>query len=179
MKKTVPLLLLSLTLLFFSCGQQPRKEAQANNKDTNNDRTGASAAVAKLSKGKGLLTFKMDGQLYETDPKRTKCWTTTSVPLAMLMANGNAMSISWQMGYEQGKDTYKLDGHNGSTNFTIGGKTYWTRSLKGDNYLNIIVTSVKNKYSLILLSGTFEGVLEDKEGNKVQITEGKFVTEDI
>jgi hypothetical protein len=84
------------------------------------------------------------------------------------------------MGYEEGKNSYKLDGDSkGTINFTIAGKTYWTRSVMGDNYLDIIVTGIKNKYSLKLLSGTFEGVLEDKDGKKVQITEGKFVTDDI
>ncbi|MGB8193930.1 MAG: hypothetical protein WCF67_18500, partial [Chitinophagaceae bacterium] len=148
------------------------KEA-ANNKS-------AASRPATLTKGKGSLSFKMNGQTYETDPQRTKCWTISSVPLAMLMAYGDKLTVSWQMGYEAGKESYKLDGDNkGTINFTIDGKTYWTRSVKGDNYLNIMVTSVKDKYNVKLLSGTFEGVLEDKDGNKVQITEGRFITEDI
>lgn len=84
------------------------------------------------------------------------------------------------MGYEAGRKSYKLDGDKkGTINFTIGGKTYWTKSVTGDNYLNITITDIRDKYSVKLLSGSFEGVLEDKEGNKVQITEGTFVTNDI
>jgi hypothetical protein len=98
----------------------------------------------------------------------------------MLMAKGEGLSISWQMGYQEGTKSYKLDGDKkGTINFTIGGKTYWTKSVLGDNYLNITITEIKDKYTVRLLSGTFEGVLEDKEGNKVQITEGRFVTNDI
>ena len=99
----------------------------------------------------------------------------------MLMAKGDGgLLVSWQMGYTSGQADYKLDGDKkGTINFTIDGKTYWTRSVTGDNFLDIKITEAKNKYNVILLSGTFEGVLEDKEGNKVQITEGKFITEDI
>ena len=178
-KLTLYLLLVSLAIIFFSCQEQTKKEAASAVTD-NKSKSDKRPANLNITKGKGTLSFKMDGQLYKTDQQRTKCWTTTNIPLAMLMARGEGLSISWQMGYEEGKDSYKLDGDSkGTINFTIDGKTYWTRSVMGDNYLNIIITNIKDKYSLKLLSGTFEGVLEDKDGNKVQITEGSFVTEDI
>ena len=79
-----------------------------------------------------------------------------------------------------GEGTYKLDGDSkGTINFTINGKTYWTRSVLGDDYLNVIITSTKSMGTLVLLSGTFEGVLEDNDRNKVQITEGRFTTEKL
>ena len=178
-KLTLHLLLVVFTIVFFSCQGQPKNKASVAIKE---DKGKAIETTANhgITKGKGNVSFRMDGQLYKTDPQTTKCWTTSTAPLAMLMAKGEGLSISWQMGYEEGKDSYKLDGDSkGTINFTIGGKTYWTRSVSGDNYLNIIITNIKDKYSLKLLSGTFEGVLEDKDGNKVQITEGSFVTEDI
>lgn len=179
-KSTLHLLLVLFAMIFFSCQEQPKSKASVTIKENNPGKSNERPANHNITKGKGNLSFKMDGQLYKTDPQRTKCWTTTTVPLAMLMARGEGLSISWQMGYEEDKDSYKLDGDSkGTINFTIGGKTYWTRSVTGDNYLNIIITNIKDKYTLKLLSGTFEGVLEDKDGNKVQITEGSFVTEDI
>jgi hypothetical protein len=187
-KSSAYFLLLSFAIIFSSCSGQSKDAAatQSKKEDTPavkneiniHDRT--KPALGKMSLGKGSLSFKMDGVLYQTDPGHTKCWTTASVPLAMLMARGEGLSISWQMGYEEGKDSYHLDrDRTGTVNFTIGKKTYWTRSVMGDNYLDIKITNVKDKYSLKMLSGTFEGVLEDKDRNKVKITEGKFVTEDI
>lgn len=172
-------LILSIALLFFSCGEEHQKvttTVAADAKDT----TPSRPPREKRTNGKGSLSFKLNGQLYETDPKQTKCWSTVNIPAAMLIAKGDGLSVSWQMHYDKDQTTYRLDkDKKGTVNFTIGGKTYWTKSRLGDNYLDIKFTTVKDKLSLILLSGTFEGVLEDKEGNKVQITEGRFETEDI
>ena len=178
-KIIIRLLMLSIPVIVISCQEPASKETAPSAKEETKAKPEERRAKLDLTKGKGSLSFKLDGQLYETDPQRTKCWTTTTIPLAMLMARGDGLSISWQMGYTENEKNYKLDGDKkGTINFTIGKKTYWTRR-RGDNYLNIIITEIKDKYSVRLLSGTFEGVLEDKEGNKVQITEGKFVTSDI
>jgi hypothetical protein len=171
--------LLSVILVFISCRENPTNETATTVKNDTSEVASKSRSKS-LTQGKGSLSFKLDGQLYETNPQRTKCWTTSSIPLVMLMAFGDGLSVSWQMGYKADQRSYKLDGDKkGTINFTIGKKMYWTRSVRGDNYLNITITGIKDKYSVQLLSGTFEGVLEDKEGNKVQITEGRFVTEDI
>lgn len=173
------ILIISIALLFFSCQEEHKKEIANITVDTK-DTVPPRPPREKRSTGKGSLSFKMNGQLYKADPTRTKCWSTTNIPLAMLLAKGEGFSVSWQMGYTKEQSEYKLDGDKkGTINFTIGGKTYWTKSVLGDNYLNIKFTGIKDKYSIILLSGTFEGVLEDKDGNKVQITEGRFETEDI
>ena len=137
-------------------------------------------STPSLMKGKGTLSFKLNGRIYNSDSTQTKCWTTATVPLAMLWAKGNVINISWQIQSIQGKGTYKIDKDSkGSINFTIGDKIYWVRKTDGSNYLNIVITGIKDLYSVRLLSGTFEGVLEDKDGNKVQITEGKFATQGI
>jgi hypothetical protein len=177
-------LLLSVLLIFFSCGENQTNEPATTVKKNDNSEAPSKSRpkglIPRARGRKGSLSFKLDGQLYETNPQRTKCWTTSSIPLVMLMAYGDSLSVSWQMGYKADQRSYKLDGDKkGTINFTIGKKTYWTRSVMGDNYLNITITAVKDKYTIQLLSGTFEGVLEDKDGNKVQITEGQFVTEDI
>ena len=171
-------LLLSVILVFFSCQGNPGDEPASTVKKNDNSEVASKSPPGGITRGKGSLSFKLDGTLYETDRQRTKCWATSSIPLAMLMARGDDVNVSWQMGYTANQKSYKLDGDKkGTINFTIGKKTYWTR--KSDNYLNITITGIKDKASVQLLSGTFEGVLEDKEGNKVQITEGRFVTEDI
>lgn len=174
------LLIIAFSVIFISCQEQPKSLAASAGEVHDKDEPGGRPSDQGITKGKGSLSFKADGHLYTTDPQRTKCWTVQNIPLAMLIAKGEGLSISWQMGYQDGRNAYKLDGDSkGTINFTIGEKTYWTRSVMGDNYLNIILTGIKDKYSLKLLSGTFEGVLEDKDGNKVQITEGRFDTDDI
>jgi len=132
-------------------------------------------------KSVGSLSFKMNGELFEADAGHAKAWTTVQIPLAMLIArNDKGLSVSMQIQNMTGEGTYKLDGdRKGNVNFTINGKTYWTRSVMGDNYLNLVITNTKSQATVVLLSGTFEGVLEDRAGNKVQITEGKFTTDKI
>jgi hypothetical protein len=133
-----------------------------------------------LTKGRGTLSFKMNGQLYTTDSTETKCWTSSNVSLAMLWAKGTGVSISWQIQGFNDMGAYRVDNDsNGKLNFTLKGNTYWIRDSDGSNYLNIRITGVKEKYNVKLLSGTFEGILSDKEGRKVKITDGVFVTRDI
>ncbi|MBK8608931.1 MAG: hypothetical protein IPL84_02995 [Chitinophagaceae bacterium] len=171
---------ISLTVFFFSCNGQSSTENSASAKESGKNNSVKRSPNHDLAKGKGALSFKLDGVFYKTDPAHTKCWSANNIPLAILMAKGDGLSISWQMGYKAGETDYKLDGDSkGTINFTFGDKTYWTRSVLGDDYLNIKITEVKDKYTVKMLSGTFEGVLQDKEGNKIHITEGIFITDDI
>ena len=170
------LLFLSLFVLLLSCNNNADKKAGSGQEVTKPGGPGSGK-----HKSVGSLSFKLNGELFEADPARAKAWTTSQVPLAMLMArNDKGLSVSMQIHNMTGEGTYKLDGDSkGSVNFTINGKTYWTRSVMGDNYLDLVITSTKNQSTVVLLSGTFEGVLEDKDGNKVQITEGRFTTESL
>ena len=170
------LFFLSLFGLLLSCNNNEDKKTGNSGEITKAERP-----VPGKHKSVGSLSFKLNGELFEADPARVKAWTTTQIPLAMLMArNDKGLSVSMQINNMTGEGTYKLDGDSkGTINFTVNGKTYWTRSVMGDNYLNVAITSTKSQATVILLSGTFEGVLEDKDGNKVQVTEGKFTTEKL
>lgn len=166
-------------LLFFfllSCNNSTEKKSDDSKENIKSERP-----TPGNHKSVGSLSFKLNGEFFEADPGRAKAWTTNQIPLAMLMAkNDKGLSVSMQMQNITGKGTYKLDGDSkGNVNFTVNGKTYWTRSVKGDNYLDVVITSTKNQATVVLLSGTFHGVLEDKDGNMVQITEGKFTTESL
>lgn len=137
-------------------------------------------ASSSLLHGKGKLSFKVNGTNYRSDSTQTKCWTSTNVPLAILWARSETISISWQIQDFHSKGTYRIDNDKkGKINFTINGTTYWIRKTDGTNYLNITVTGTRDKFSVKLLSGSFEGVAEDKDGNKIHITNGVFITEDI
>jgi hypothetical protein len=133
-----------------------------------------------LIKGKGELSFNINGKLYKSNPTQTKCWTTANVPIAVLWSKGEGIMVSWQIQDMRGKGIYKLNkDSSGTANFTIAGNTYWVRRTDGSNYLNITITAIANKYNLKLLSGFFDAVLEDKNGRKIRITEGRFITSDI
>lgn len=129
---------------------------------------------------KGSLSFKLDGQLYEADPGHAKAWMTGQMPLALFMAsNDKGMTVSMNLNIT-GEGDYKIDSDKkGTVGFTVNDKMYWVRSVTGENYLNLHITKTAKLYSIIMLSGSFDGVLEDKDGNKVQITEGQFSTESI
>lgn len=166
---------LFLSLLLFSCNNNDKKKTGAG------DIINPSRPATGAHKSVGSLSFKLNGKLFEADPAHAKAWMTTQSPLAMLMAkNDKGLSVSMQLYNIQGEGNYKIDGdRKGTLNFTINEKTYWTRSVMGDDYLNVVITSTKSQATVILLSGTFEGVLEDKDKNKVLITEGKFITESL
>jgi Family of unknown function (DUF6252) len=130
---------------------------------------------------RGSLSFKLNGELFEADPAQAKAWTTPQIPLAMLIAKNNkGLSVSMQIKNITDKGTYKLNSDSkGGASFIVNKKTYWIRSVMKDDYLNVVITGIKTLGPVLLLSGTFEGVLEDKDGNKVQITEGRFTTESL
>jgi hypothetical protein len=129
---------------------------------------------------KGSLSFKANGTGYEADPAHVKAFANAQVPLAMMLSKSdNGLSVSFQIRYN-GKGEYKIDRDSkGTVGFTINGKMYWVVNASSGDYLDIAITDTKEIGTLILLSGTFEGVLEDREGNKVTITDGKFTTESV
>lgn len=154
---------------------------KGNSQKTDDPKSSLSQPFVKSKhESKGSLSFKLDGQLYEADPAHAKAWMTGQMPLALFMAsNDKGMSVSMNLNIT-GEGDYKIDSDKkGTVGFTVNGKMYWVRSVTGENYLNLHVTKAAKLYSVIMLSGSFDGVLEDKDGNKVQVTEGKFSTESI
>jgi hypothetical protein len=133
-----------------------------------------------LMKGKGTLSFKTGNRSYQSDSTQTKCWTSEKTPVAMLWAKGENLHVSWQIQNITGKGSYRIDKDSkGIINITVGSKTYWIRKTDGSNYLNVTITGIREMYGIKLLSGSFEGVVEDRDGNRIIIREGRFVTEGI
>jgi hypothetical protein len=167
-------ILMFLGALFFSC---------SNNKQPDNisSATKPERSIPGNRQSVGSLSFKLNGELFEADPANAKAWTSTGVPLAMMMAkNDKGLSVSMQVHNMKGEGAYKLDSDSdGGMSITVNGKTYGIRSVMKDDYINVVISGSKTLGPVLLLSGTFEGVLEDKDGNKVQITEGRFTTESI
>jgi hypothetical protein len=129
----------------------------------------------------GSLSFKLNGEFFEADPAQAKAWTGKGVPMAILKASNNkGLDVSMQVEDMKGEGTYKLNcDSRGGINITVNGKTYGLHKAMKEDYLNVVITGIKTVGPVLLLSGTFEAVLDDNEGNKVRITEGKFTTESI
>ena len=128
---------------------------------------------------KGSMSFKFNGQVYEADPAHAKGYAMKQSGLGYI--NGANSSKGILIGLElfiKGKGSYSIKGDkDGKVNFTINDDTYWIKNA-GD-YLNVEITDTRQIGQLLLLNGTFEGIVEDKEGHKAQITEGKFSTESL
>jgi hypothetical protein len=172
MKNFLPFFFFVAVIFFTAC-----KENRLHTTASSDQLTGVSGKY----ESKGSLSFKLNGEVFEADPAQTKAWTTTQIPLAMLIAKNNkGLSVSMQIKNVTGKGIYKVDSdRKGGGSFTVNKKIYWIRSVMKDDYLNVIIISIKTMGPVLLLSGTFDGVLEDKDGNKVQITEGRFTTESL
>lgn len=164
MNRMVSLLLFAFFSLF---GQ-----AQVNPKSSNPFGTSTHSS-------KGSMSFKFNGQLYEADPSHAKGYAMIQSGLGYINGANSEKGILISLELLiRGKGSYSIKGDkDGKVNFTINDVMYWVRSA-GD-YLNIEITSVKQMSQLLLLNGTFNGVVEDKDGHKVQITEGKFSTESL
>jgi hypothetical protein len=128
---------------------------------------------------KGSMSFKFNGQAYAADPSHAKGYAMSQTGLGYI--NGANSTTGILIGLElfvKAKGEYVIKGDkDGKVNFTINGVMYWVRS--SGNYLKIVIKETKQLGSLLLLNGTFEGIVEDKDGHKAQITEGKFSTEKL
>jgi hypothetical protein len=172
MKNTFQTLLFCIVILFTSCNE--------NGQDTKPS-PGQPPGLQNKRESRGTLSFKLNGELFEADPAQSKAWTGNGVPLALLTGkNDKGLFVSMQMQNFKGEGAYKLDSdRNGGMSITVNGKDYGIRSVMKDDYINVVISDIKTLGPVLLLSGTFEGVLEDKDRNKVQITEGRFTTESL
>lgn len=172
MKNTFQILLFSTVILFTACNGNGQKTPASS---------GQPSGMQDKRESRGTLSFKLNGQFFEADPANAKAWTGKGVPLAILKATNNqGLDVSMQVEDMTGEGTYKLNcDSRGGISITVNGKTYGLHKAMKEDYLNVVITDIKTVGPVLLLSGTFEAVLDDNNGNKVQITEGRFITEHI
>lgn len=123
----------------------------------------------------GSLSFKANGQLYEADSAHARGYAVMQTLVAYINgANNENMVMNIEVKGVKANGIFLLNGKENKVDFTINHKTY---SLPGNSdYLKVIINKVKQQGSFLLLNGLFEGQLQDKLGNKIFITEGKFST---
>lgn len=134
-------------------------------------------AIAVKRASIGALSFKANGQLYTADSTHARGYAVRQTSQAFINGANNNMVIGIEWKGVKGPGIYSVDTRAGKAEFTIDHKT-WFPKQAGD-YLKITVKAVKQQGAFLLLNGTFEGQLQDKNGNKVKIEAGVFETSSL
>ena len=129
----------------------------------------------KAARSLGSLSFWCNGEFYAADSTHARAYGVKQTSVAYIKgANKENMIASIEWKAVKGPGQFIIGKQNGKVEFTINHKTYLLTGA-GD-YIKIMISKVKQQDSFLLLSGTFEGQLQDKSGNKIKITEGSFET---
>jgi hypothetical protein len=122
----------------------------------------------------GALSFKANGQLFTADPTHARGYAVKQTTLAFINGANENMVIGIEWKGVKGAGTYSIDTRAGKAEFTIDHKTYFPK--QAGDYLKVTVKAAKQQGAFLLLTGTFEGQLQDRNGNKVKIESGAFET---
>lgn len=135
----------------------------------------AAGSSPGIIKSVGSLTFRCNGQLYTADSTHARGYAVRQTSVAYISgANSETMVIDIEWRGVKQTGTFLINYKDSKAEFSINHKGY---SLKQEgDYLKIVIDRVKQQGAFLLLSGTFEGQLQDKNGNKAKITEGRFET---
>ena len=126
-------------------------------------------------RSKGTLSFRYNNQLYVADSSHARAYVLKSDSTAFISGSNSenmVMDVQWK--HFKAAGNYTITMMNGKAEFTIEHKTY-TLSQNRD-FVKVTVASVKTAGSFLLLTGSFEALLHDKNGNAVPVKEGKFTT---
>jgi hypothetical protein len=131
-------------------------------------------AIAIKRTSVGALSFRANGQLYTADSTHARGYAVKLSSLAFINGANNNMVIGIEWKGVKGTGIYSIDTREGKAEFTIDHKTFFPR--QAGDYLKITVKAAKQQGAFLLLNGTFEGQLQDRNGNKVKIESGSFQT---
>lgn len=134
-------------------------------------------AVKQNMRSIGALSFRVNGQLYTADSTHARGYAVKQTTVAYINGANDDMVIGIEWKGVKSAGSFSLNEKNGKVEFAISHKTYSIKQ-PGD-YLKIVIKEAKQQGAFLLLNGTFEGQLQDKNGSKLQITEGRFETRSI
>ncbi len=126
----------------------------------------------------GSLSFRCNGSLYTANSTHARGYVVKQTSVGYINGANNenmVIGIEWK-GVER-PGTFSICNKQDKAEFSINHKTYSVRQT--GNYLKIKISDIKQHGAFLLLTGTFEGQLEDKNGNKITITDGKFATHSL
>jgi len=122
----------------------------------------------------GALSFRANGQLYTADSSHARGYAVKQTSLAFINGASSNMVIGVEWKGVKGPGTYTIDTREGKAEFIIDHKTFFPK--QANDYLKVIVKSARQQGAFLLLSGSFEGQLQDRNGNKLKIDGGSFET---
>jgi hypothetical protein len=128
---------------------------------------------------KGVLAFRHNGQLFAADAAYARGYAVAATQTGYLTAaNTSNMALNIEKAGMIKPGLYKLaPAQKNKCSMTVNHTTYFLK--EESDYLLITITAVREEGNMILLTGSFEGTLHDKNGNIAVITEGKFTTHNL
>jgi hypothetical protein len=131
-------------------------------------------AIAIKRASTGSLSFRANGQLYTADSTHARGYAVKQTSLAFINGANNNMVIGAEWKGVKGPGIYSIDTRAGKAELSIDHKTYYAK--QAGDYLKITIKTARQQGAFLLLNGTFEGQLQDRNGNKVKIEAGVFET---
>lgn len=122
----------------------------------------------------GTLRFQANGQLFTADSTHARGYAVQKTTLAYINGASADMVIGIEWKGVKGPGIFLIDTRAGKAEFTVNHKSYFPK--QAGDFLKITVLSAKQQGAFLLLNGTFEGQLQDRNGNKLKITAGIFQT---
>jgi hypothetical protein len=135
---------------------------------------GLLSAITSKPGSLGTLHFQANGQLYTADSTHARGYAVKQTTLAYINGANEEMVIGIEWKGVKGPGVYSIDIRAGKAEFSINHKSYFPK--QAGDYLTITVLAAKQQGAFLLLNGTFEGQLQDRNGNKLKITAGIFET---
>jgi hypothetical protein len=132
------------------------------------------SATAGRPSSLGTLRFQANGQLYTADTTHARGYAVQQTTQAYINGASADMVIGIEWKGVKGPGIYSIDTRAGKAEFTINHKSYFPK--QAGDFLKITVLSAKQQGAFLLLNGTFEGQLQDRNGNRLKITAGIFET---
>jgi hypothetical protein len=137
--------------------------------------TATSQSQQRAARSKGTLSFRVQNKVYTADSTHARGYSVTHTAESFINgANSENMVINMEWKSSGAKGVYRITAGSGKADFTLQYKTYLL--LQPGDYIKIEIRSAKKQDAFVLISGTFEGQLQDRNGHKIIITEGRFST---
>jgi hypothetical protein len=132
------------------------------------------SAMVAVPGSRGTLRFQANGQLFTADTTHARGYAIQQTTQAYINGASADMVIGIEWKGVKGPGIYSIDTRAGKAEFTINHKSYFPK--QAGDFLKITVLSAKQQGAFLLLNGTFEGQLQDRNGNRLKITAGIFET---
>lgn len=132
-----------------------------------------------VAQSNGKLQFRINGQLFNADANHARGYAAATSKTGFITgANTNNMLLNLEMeGLHKTGDVMITTASKDKCLIIINHANYFIT--KAGDYIKVSITSVKQSGGMLLLTGSFEGILHDNNGKEAIISEGKFSTDHL